>query len=98
MESYDHAFYAIMTIAAAGGDAAGPAHVLDEMAAAHEWAQAVLASYNRHAPFPMPGPTGEVTAEELLDGRPAALVALLDGRPADAVRILAAQVAGRPEN
>jgi hypothetical protein len=98
MDAYDHAFYAIMTIAAAGGDAAGPAHVLDEMVAAHERAQEVLANYNRHAPFPVPGPTGEVNAEGLLDGRPAALVALLDGRAADAVRILAAQVAGRPES
>jgi hypothetical protein len=98
MDAYDLAFYAIMTIAAAGGDAAGPAHVLDEMVASHERAQTVLANYNRQVPFPMPGPTGEVNAEELLDGRPAALVAMLDGRPADAVRILAAQVAGRPDN
>jgi hypothetical protein len=93
MSAYDHAFYAIMKIAAGGHDACGAAQVLSEMVEVHSRARELMSEFNRSAIFPLPGPSGEVNAEELLDGRPAAMVALLAGRPGDALRILTPQLA-----
>ncbi len=93
MSAYDHAFHVIMSIAAAGQDADGAAVVLDDLVAVHARARRALSEFNRFAIVPVGGPSSEVNAEELFDGRPAALVALGAGRSDDAVRILSSQLA-----
>jgi tetratricopeptide (TPR) repeat protein len=94
MSGYDDAFYAIMRIAAASRDAATAARVLDELMDVHSRAREKLAEFNRSAVVPLAGPAGEVEADQLVDGKAAALAASLAGQPADAVRILSSALAG----
>jgi hypothetical protein len=60
--------------------------------AAHAHWRRKLDEYNRNSVITVDGPTRPFNTESLLDGQPAALVALLGGKPHDAVRILAAQL------
>jgi hypothetical protein len=97
MSAYEHALYAMMRIVAVSGDAAGMAQLLGELVELHSHARKMLAEFNRFSVLPLPGPSGEPDAEELLNGRPAALAALAAGRPGDAVRILTSQLASWPQ-
>jgi hypothetical protein len=88
--------YAVDAAAAAAVEvatrASGPAGVdaeLRELVAVHERQRGVLRNFNKGTFLPpLPGPTGPVKPEELLDGRPAALAAALRGDTAEARRIL----------
>jgi hypothetical protein len=92
MEAYEHAFHVIMKIAAAGRDRASAVRSVEELMGVERIARGKLAEFNQSAVVPIPGPSGDVEIEQILDGRLAALAARLDGRPADAVRILSAQL------
>lgn len=67
--------------------------LIDDLAAIHEYARQSIAEFNASSIIPLGGPSGEVTPEQLVDGRLAAMLALLEGRFAE-LRSLAAVDAG----
>jgi hypothetical protein len=52
----------------------------DDLAAIHEYARQSIGEFNASSIIPLDGPSGEVTPEQLVDGRLAAMLALAEGR------------------
>ena len=57
--------------------------LIDDLAAIHEYARQSIDEFNASSIIPLAGPSGEVTPEQLVDGRLAAMLALADGRFAE---------------
>lgn len=93
MSAYDLAAYEMMNIAAASDNVEGVVQIFEEMIETHQRARDMLAEYNRSTIIlNFPGPTRDVKAEELHEGRAAALVKLVTGSSNEAVRILTSQL------
>jgi hypothetical protein len=89
MNAVDDAADRAVTVASLVEGRGGVARELTALVDRQRRQQRVLREANRLLPLiPLPGPTGEADPEDLLDGRPAALLAILEGRFADARRIL----------
>lgn len=57
--------------------------LIDDLGAIHQQGRQMIAEFNASSIIPLEGPSGEVTPEELIDGRLAAMLALAEGRFAE---------------
>lgn len=89
VNAFEDAASAAIAVASRMGGPAAVARELDALVEALRRGRRVLRDLNR-APLPMPyeGPTGDVGRDEVLDGAPAAVLAVLEDRPADAKSLL----------
>jgi hypothetical protein len=72
--------------------------LIDDLFSIHEHARQSIAEFNAGSIIPLPGPSGELTAEQLVDGRLAAMLALAEGEFTKVESLAAADVGAAAQN
>jgi hypothetical protein len=93
MEAYDWSANAIAGIYLRLNKPLEIRRLIDDLCSINEHARESIEEFNASSTIPVSGPSGDVTPEQLVDGRLAAMLALAEGKFA-AVRTLAAVDAG----